>query len=380
MGPDSSVPRLAMACWDYSWLTRRDGHQSEYRNLDLVMEGLALRGYNSLRVDPCPHLVCAAPNGLVLERFEIVPQGRELRRGASRPVQAHPRRNLLELLRAARNHGIRLWLASWFVPDTQARRSFVRRPADFVKVWAETLEFIRKEGFLEQVVAVDFCHEFPQAPWAHGAQRRLFGNNSALGLPVPLRLPLPWSDLILRRVESYLTEVPRALRALFPGVLCGVSGGQGLFHYLRQLDTTELDFLDHHLWLSDDPRFRVASGEVLPVPALLDGLQGRFAALVYRQGQKQWKERLRARLVKDGDFARIRRLLPVVSEGFVRMPAEHALDPRWVQAVSEQVILTALREDVRILTTGIHGRPHSPDFWDDVAWHQKMTQAILKAP
>ena len=48
-------------------------------------------------------------------------------------------------LRRARAHGISLWLTSWFMPDTQARRSFVRRPQDFVRVWAETLAFIKAE-------------------------------------------------------------------------------------------------------------------------------------------------------------------------------------------------------------------------------------------
>lgn len=371
--PGASV-RLAMACWDYSWLTRRDGRHCEYRNLDQVLGELASRGYNALRLDPCPHLIAPAPNGIVVERFDLLPEGRELRRGLSRPVQVQPRRVLVELLRRARQHNIRLWLSSWFVADTQARRSFVRRPRDFVQVWAETLGFIEREGFADQVLAVDFCHQFPLQPAAAGAQRRVFGGHRANPLPSLLN----WSSAVERRIEEYLLEVPRALRALFPDYLYGVSAGPMLEHSLRQMDTSELDFVDSHVWLTDDPRFRIATGDILPVavPSVIEGVRGRVSALLYRQGRDHWNQRLRARLRRQADFARVRRVLPALGEGFIRASNEQTLDWGWVRAVSEQVVGDALERGITVANTGIYARPHSPGFWQDEAWHQRMTAKI----
>ena len=370
--PDNQ--RLAMACWDYSWLTRREGRANEYRDLEQVFAGLAERGYNLLRIDPFPHLLARADTGLISDRFDVLPEGRDLRRGAAVPVQVQPRRMLPELLRRARQYGIRLWLSSWFVPDTQARRSFVRRPRDFIRVWTETLSFIEQEGFIDQVLAVDLCHEFPLAPWAHGAQRRIF-NSHPLN-PLPPRLA--WSASVARRVEEYLLEVPRTLRTLHPSILFGVSMAAGQDTNVRQLDTSELDFIDQHLWLSDDPRFRLASADLLrhaPL-ALGERLQGRVAAMLYRSRQTQWVERLRRRLNEQTEFGRLRRLVPVLGEGYVRQGNESTLDWDWVRLVSEHTVLSALDEGVQVVSTGLHARPHSPGFWDDVAWHQRMTALI----
>ena len=375
MGVDpGDSPRIAMACWDYSWLTRRDGRHCEYRNLEQVFEELALRGYNALRVDPCPHLIAPAQNGLVVERFDVLPEGRALRRGLARPVQVNPRRMLAELLRRAREYDIKLWLSSWFVADTQARRSFVRRPRDFIYVWAETLSFIEREGFAERVQAVDFCHEFPQLPFAAGAHRRIFGGHRANPLPQMLN----WPNTAEQKVEEYLLQVPRALRASFPSYRYGVSVSSTLEQRLQHMDTSELDFLDAHIWLNDDPRFRLATGDILPVnpPVLVKGLRGRVAALMYRQAQEHWHHRLYGRLARQADFARVRRLLPVVSEGYVRAPNEQSLDWGWVRAVSEGVVQAALERGISVVSAGIHARPHSAGFWEDVEWHQRLTARI----
>lgn len=371
--PGSST-RRAMASWDYSWLTRRDGRQCEYRNLDRVFQELALRGYNALRLDPCPHLIAPAANGIVVERFDLLPEGRELRRGLGRSVQVQPRRVLLDLLRCARQYDIKLWLSSWFVADTQARRSFVRRPRDFIHVWAETLGFIEREGFADQVMALDFCHQFPLLPAAAGAHRRIFGGHRANPLPQILS----WSGAVEQRIEEYLLEVPRALRTLFPDYLYGVSAGPALEQALRQLDTSELDFVDSHVWLTDDPRFRVATGDILPVsvPPLVENVRARVGALLYRQSRDHWDQRLQARLARQVDFARVRRVLPVLGEGYIKAGNEQALDWGWVRAVSEQVINDAVDQGITVVNTGIYSRPHSQGFWQDLDWHQRVTARI----
>lgn len=374
VGEAGSTPRLALACWDYSWLTRRDGRASEYRDLDKVFAELAERGYNALRLDPFPHLLARGESGLTQDRFDVLPEGLELRRGARVPVQVQPRKTLLEMLRRARAHGISLWLTSWFMPDTQARRSFVRRPQDFVRVWAETLAFIENEGYADLILGVDFCHEFPQAPCAHGAYRRIFASHPRNPLPQMLG----WSGSVCRRVEEYLLEVPRSLRALYPDYRYGVSVAAAQEDNIRQLDTSELDFLDTHTWLSDDPRFRLASGEMLTsmAPPVAGRLQSRMAALLYRARQSQWSRRAGRRLHQQVEFARMRRLTPVLGEGYVHDARETALDWDWVRLVSEHMVVAALEERIPVIATGLHARPHSPGFWEDIAWHQRLTAMI----
>jgi hypothetical protein len=380
MGDAREITRLATACWDYSWLTRRDSRQGEYGKYQLGQrfEELRARGFNALRVDPCPHLIAHPPEGVNPERFEIQPEGRSLRRGAARPVVVKPREALAELLRAAREHNVKLWLASWFVPDTQARRSFVRRPRDFVRVWSETLDFIHEQGCADTVVAVDVCHEFPSTPAAHGPHRRIFGRNPMNPLP----LTGGWSPRVLERVEEYLLEVPRGLRAAFPDYQFGLSTTLPLEHHLHQLDTTELDFLDLHCWLNDDLQFGLASAEALQLAPgrLAERIQSRIVALVYRGRREYWHRRLAERLEEFTEFCRLRRLTPAMTEGYLRFASERAGGLSAPRQLAEQMVLEAVRQGIGVLSPGLQAaRPHSP-LWDDPKWLSKQTHHILTGP
>lgn len=370
-----SMPRLALANWDYSWLTRGGVRGGEYHHLDRVMVELRERGFNALRVDPCPHLIAPTDQGLVMERFEIPSRRQGLRRGSARPITVRPRKALVELLAAAQRNDVHLWFSSWFVPDSQARRSFVRRPGDFVRVWSETLEFIRREGYASRVLAVDFCHEFPSAPWNHGAFRRIFRHHPAN----PLAGVGAWSAKAQRRAEHYLLEVPRALRAVFPAYRYGVSTNLSLQSELRQLDTSELDFLDCHLWLNDDRQFQIASTEGLPLPGgrLASRLQGRVAALAWRARREYWQKRLADHLDEILEFSNVRRMQPVITEGFLRVPVEAESEWPLQRELNDWIVQKAVDGGVEVLTPGFYARPHSPSFWADVAWLRQCNGRIL---
>ncbi|MBW2293056.1 MAG: cellulase, partial [Deltaproteobacteria bacterium] len=42
--------------WDFSWATRRSGNEAEYADWDKVLDQLAERGYDNVRIDAFPHL------------------------------------------------------------------------------------------------------------------------------------------------------------------------------------------------------------------------------------------------------------------------------------------------------------------------------------
>jgi hypothetical protein len=362
------LPRLALASWDHAWLTRNDARQGPYRQLPACLDALVDRGYNGLRIDAFPHLIAARPDGIVIDRYEVRPPDRAL-------IQVNPRRGLLELAGQARSRGIRLWLTSRFLLDTQSRRSFIRRPQDFIDVWSQTLDLLKREGLLDTVVAVDFCHHFPLPPAAFGASRHIFRSHplnklAQLGI---------WSRGTEQRAEQYLLEIPRSLRTLFPSVAFGVSAGTATERHLRALDTSELDFLDCHLWLNDDPGFAVASGSLLKsaAPALVAGLQNRVAGLAWRAGREQWQRHLGERIRQLHDFSRVRRMTPAIGAGFVRLVNEHNADWEWVQEVCEFAIDQALDSGVLALCPAIQARPHGGGLWDNIDWQRALNNRIL---
>jgi hypothetical protein len=363
-----ALPRLALACWDYAWLTRNDARQGPYRQLPACLDALVERGYNGLRIDAFPHLIAARSDGVVIDRFDVLPPHRA-------PVQVQPRRGLIELAQQARNRGIRLWLGSRFLADTQSRRSFVRRPQDFIDVWSQTLDLLKREGLLDTVVAVDFCHHFPLPQAAYGASRHIFRSHplnklAQFGI---------WSRATEQRAEQYLLEVPRSLRALFPGIAFGVSTGAASDRHLRALDTSELDFIDGHLWLNDDPAYAVASGGLIKGAGnrLAARLQNRVAGMVWERGRDQWQRHLGDRIRELHDFARVRRMSPAIGAGFVRLPSEKEADWGWVREVCDFAVEQALEQGVLALCPAVQARPHGEGLWDDVSWQQAINQRIL---
>ena len=362
------LPRLALACWDHSWLTRNDARQGEYRQLPVCLDGLVERGYNALRIDAFPHLIAARADGVVLDRFDVLPPQRAA-------VQVQPRRSLIELARQARSRNLRLWLGSRFLPDRQSRRSFIRRPQDFIDVWSQTLDLLKREGLLDTVVAVDFCQHFPLPPAAYGASRHIFGSHPANRLA---RLGI-WSRGTEQRAEQYLLDVPRSLRALFPSVAFGVSAGAASEKHLRALDTSELDFVDSHMWLNDDPTFALASGGLLKgaAPSLVAGRHKLVAAIALHRGREQWQRHLDERIRTLYDFTRVRRINPVIGAGFVQLASERQADWGWVRDVCEFATEQALAHGVTAVCPAIQARPHGDGLWNEALWLQTINQRIL---
>ena len=82
--------RLALTMWDFSWLTRREGHEAEYADFDDVLDELVDRGYNCVRIDAFPHLVARGSDGELVERFTILPEPFSAQWGNSTPVNVDP--------------------------------------------------------------------------------------------------------------------------------------------------------------------------------------------------------------------------------------------------------------------------------------------------
>lgn len=368
------MPRLAITGWDHAWLTGRRGDRRDRENLNRTLDGVLDRGFSALWLDPCPHLVASPVSGIHLDRFELLPGGGH---GPRRPVLVRPRRALLELLSAVHERNLRVWFSSAFLPDTQARRSFVRRPRDFVRVWSETLDFIHRAGLGDTVTAVDIGREFPAPPAGWGAYRRIFYRHPRNPLP----LTRTWSPETARRAEHYLLEVPRGLRAGFPQYFYGLSSASPVSRHLRQMDTSELDFLDFHLWLNDDRRFQLASGELLGrLPGPLAGpVQGRLAGLAWRARRDWWQQRLDERLEEFVAFCRVRRLEPALADGFVHFPGGGA-NQTLARELGNQVVSRALEKGVRVMTPGRQASPAGGALWDNMQWLARQTHRIRTGP
>ncbi len=167
--------RLAITCWDYAW-PLGPAYGAVPGAVEARLDEAVARGFNAVRLDPYPHLLATPANSVHLDHCEILAEP-DRRRGLSGGAVTVPIRKAFQrLLNAAAERDLKLWLSGFFLPDSRARRSFVRRPGDFVDVWVETLELIRRWGRLDTVVAVDFATTFPSRPGATARSAVCSGN------------------------------------------------------------------------------------------------------------------------------------------------------------------------------------------------------------
>ena len=331
--------RLAMANWDYSWILRSQGaSEDEYHLLPRRMDELVERGFNALTLDAWPHLVAPARDGSEQSAFEILPHRvKGKRRGSELKRQIHPREKLLRVAQVAKEKGVELWLTSWLLPDTLSRRSEVRAPEDFVRIWHDTLEFLYQNQALDAVKAVDFAHQFPSLPSGYGAWNQLFS-----------RAP-QWSRRYWRargpgdmaRVDDYLVSIPQRLKTLYPHIRMGLSMSANLAMQTRGLNFSELDFAD------------------LQLPLLRTRWHSR--AEVQRQ------------ISTHCVFCQMQKMTPVLSSTAASLPEKITLPD--VCRLSEKGVDMALEAGVQVINLSHQAKPQFA-LWDEVAWLQQINRRI----
>lgn len=358
---------VPLANWGHEWLTHE-----RYEDLEACFQSLVARGYQGLIIDPSPHLVAANEHGEVQEHaYVCVPPLREFIEASSIKVQ--PRARLLSLLHWAKEHQVDIWFSSSFLPDSQARRSFIRRPEHFVKVWADVLNFAQQQGVGGVIKGVDFCQGFPLN--AYGAYRRIFRRHPFN----PLGRLMPWDASVRKRIDEYLLAVPRALRALFPQYQYGISAAAGAEPFYHDLSTSELDFYALALWQDDDIRFQLSNTVWRNQRLPLAKLRNRMAATWHGLQQGYWAEQWQKRLQHELRFCAQRRLTPMLFDGYLKVVEEDAYWP-WVREFCQERVQVALAAGVRYLVVSHYARPSNDVCWQDDDWLREVTQQIQRPP
>ena len=178
MIPDHLPPRLAICLWDFSWYTRA-GAGEPFADLDTAFAETVDRGYNAVRICAAPLLTFGelgldpeiavsglgtAPDGGIYgrnTRWYDVPGG----------YRIDVRARLIDLVRAARRHGVVVILASW---EYQQSPAFAADPAwwnaiaavavddrydHLERAFDRMLVALRDEGLLESVAFTELHNE-----------------------------------------------------------------------------------------------------------------------------------------------------------------------------------------------------------------------------
>jgi len=373
--------------WDFSWILRHHPNGS-FENWEQVLEGLALRGYDSIRMDCMPQFVAADTNGRLQEEFLSVrkPRNRPVMWGNDQTMTFRPREALLEFLPLCKKYGIKVGLSSWFMRHGVDRTAIFNEEGGLRRAWMETLAFLEKNGLLdENVMYVDLLNEYPD--W-HGYDwlkqerakrsdlKQFNADNPDAHLPDPDMVETGRNNPVEKEFyNSFIINLVRDVRKAFPqcDYFASISSSYG------HVDISEFDALDRHIWFN---RRIPGAGEIGYHPNDVD-LKEEFAIMrkfweENRQTEIEWMDQVITAVAVD---ARKHGIVCGNTEGWgtVGWHDHPDLDWRFHREAAEICVDLCLKHDnYRFICTSNFTHPHF-GFWDDIKWHQKITSKIKNA-
>lgn len=366
------IKPLAIAMWDFSWILRHHKY-GDFYDWDRVLEGLAERGYNAIRMDAMPQFVASSKEGKINEEFrspkkDWVP----VLWGNDYSMDFRPREALLEFLPKCKKYDIQVGLASWFLPHG-TNIDIINEEGGLLRAWTETLDFLQKHNLLDDnIIYVDLLNEYPDCNGYEWIKKELNKRWDAKPAGNDNRL-------CVKFYNDYANEMIAALKQKYPDLDYFTS-----FHTWSGLDTLELTnyaALDFHVW------FQHNSIIGKPIETAVNiGNMDRDLRIDYKNLMSCWREN-KTKLVEwiDGSITSIAKkaahngIVCGNTEGWgpIGWYDHPDLNWDWVKESAEICVdLAKKHNEYKFICTSNFTHPQFKGLWEDVKWHQKITKII----
>lgn len=373
----------AVTMWEFSWLLRRSGGEAEYADTARVLDELVERGYDCVRIDAFPHLIAAGDGP-----FAVAAQPEHFMWGPHDSVTVtDPAGELIAFIRGCRERGVTVGLSSWFNDDAEHHRLRIASPDDLARVWETTLARLDDAHVLDAVEYVDLCNEFPLDAWLPAVYADIFGPGAPTQHDIngqPVEGGWTWGSDELARIQHYLRAV-EPLRARWPGLRFTFSYAP-VSDSVLDLDSTDLDLIETHIWLSSNVgEFAARANFSLAEHGFPGAWQKQVDSLddVYWPDSGRWHRALREQMTIWAQYRDRNCGRPLwTTEGWSHILMDDFVSPAgrsswsYVRAVAEFAVPTAVELGWEGICTSNFSQPHFPGLWSDVAWHQRMTRTI----
>ncbi len=363
--PNNLQPR-SITMWDFSWLERR-WPGSGYEDWDRVLDELADRGYNAIRIDAYPHLV-----GPEAEReYTLVPVWSVQLWGSPEKITVQVQPALNTFLRKCKERDIKVGLSSWYREDTTQARMLIRGPEDMAQNWIKTLRSIADDDLLDVILYVDLCNEWPGDLWCP-----FFKNDPP---------DKTWGYWHTPTSLTYMRTAISQVRQAFPELpYCfSFTGGQPALY--AQTDLSFFDLLEHHTWMAQInegeydkavgyayDRFNHDSYQRLSLNHLR----------VYQERKSYWQKLLLDEIDLVAASARAAQLPLITTEcwGIVDFKDWEGLDWSIIKELGELAVQRVCQTGqwLAVATSNFAG-PQFAGMWQDVAYHRRLTKMIRGA-
>ena len=381
--------KYAAAMWDFSWLVRRTGDEAEYADWDKVLDELAERGYNCVRIDAFPHLIAKGRDGRMVKQFTVLPQLGNFMWGNHKPVQVEPRKALIEFMGKAAERGIYVGLSAWYNRDILDRVDMIQSPQDYARIWMETLDLLSEAGLHDRIVWVDICNEFPISRWAPGPYAHTFQSKRLGDLWMMRNLTRTWDEGVKQRIKSYFDGAIAPLRERYPDLKYTFSFQAIGSRQMQEIDVGSFDVAEVHIWVSDYMKWMMATGQILmhvgfPGYPRNIKIHARRMASLYPKNREEYIRMLEARIEFWAEWGRKNSVPLLTTEAWGPInyddvtPGGTGGEWEWVKDIAEQGVRMASERGWKGICTSNFCQPHFKWMWSDIGWHKRMTDLILK--
>jgi hypothetical protein len=382
----NTLKPLAIAMWDYSWILRHHRY-GEFGNWDLVLDGLAERGYNAIRIDGMPQYVAADTSGITAQEFRSVKDGwRPSLWGNDYTMSFRPREALLEFLPKCRKRGIKVGLATWFIRHGTDRKDIFMEEGGLLRAWDETLAFLKSNNLLDNIIYVDLLNEYPNwhgYDWLKDNMNKLTDldkqklDNPEANLPEPGALAKKGNPLQQEFYNKFISTLITTLKTRYPDLDFFASLDSGMD--LDRIDLTEFNALDYHIWFAHSDRLPGLK-EINSIDQTLDYRKVYSSLLSYwKDNRKSLIDWIDERLTAISSTASKNNIVCGNTEGWgpIFWFDHPELDWKWVKESGLICVdLARKHENYKFLCSSNFTHPQFRGMWEDIEWHRKITSMI----
>lgn len=351
----------AITMWEFSWIERR-WPGAGYEDWDRALDELKERGYDSVRIDPFPHLLAADPH----KEWLLWPEWNTQVWGSPDVNRIVLVPALFEFMGKCRKRGIKVGLSTWYRKDDADTRMKITGPEVMAANWIRTLDLIKEAGLIDSILYVDLCNEWPGEDWAPFMKPLTYGQWDKSG-----------SLQFMHRAIALVREKYPELPLLF-----------SIATDAKQLtgpDLSDFDLLDPHIWMvqQHDGEFYKLAGygyERFDEKGYTN--LSLKAEDLYRARPEYWKAGLTKAIDEFAEASRKIQLPLITTECWAIVDYKDwpLLKWDWVKDVCALGAEHAAHSGrwLAIATSNFCG-PQFVGMWRDVAWHQRLTRAIKTA-
>jgi hypothetical protein len=346
-------------------------------------------------MDAFPNLVAADGQGQITDEYAF-PKGdwKPAMWGNNYSTTANPRRGLKEFIPRCLDRGLHLGLSTWFFGPGCEK---IAGLDDFVRVWDETLTFLKDNDLLHNIYYVDLLNEYPLFngfSWLRNQmdamkQESLNWHTESLTDPEERSRKVheldigkigEYNDPISRKYYlEFANESIRRLQAKWPQLdfLYCVTDSPDIMEY------THCAALDVHKWFIMNEKLNVGTGywENIHTLAANDQAFPTVQAAILKNWTAHKEELVNWMDAWMGHVAELGRQYgkPIGNTegwGIINWLDHPALTWDIIKEAGLICAQLGAKHDYRFNCSSNFTHPQFPGLWQDIAWHKKVTAII----